>query len=109
MAPGDEGTAELEEGLVDVGPALVADTQTAHAVQPGKGAPDFPAAFAQAFKGLDVPPCNAGANTAALQILAQVGEIIALVGMHLTGRRRGWLGRGACQSRSLRQQVVPEP
>ena len=85
MAPGDESAAELQEGLVDVGAALITDTQTAHAVQPGESALDNPAVSAQALAGFDAPAGNAGANTATLQILAQVGEIVALVGMHLLG------------------------
>ena len=46
---------------------------------------DNPAAFAQALAGFDAPAGNAGANTEALQILAQIGEIIVLVSMHLLG------------------------
>lgn len=70
---------------MDVGAALVADTKTAHAVQPGESALDNPAIPAQALAGFDAPAGNAGANPAALQILAQVGEIVTFVGMHLLG------------------------
>jgi len=46
--PADEATAEREEGLVDVGAAVVADEQAAELVQPGEGALDHPSEAAEA-------------------------------------------------------------
>lgn len=39
----DEAAAEREEGLVDLGSAVVTDKQSFEVVQPGKGALDDPA------------------------------------------------------------------
>lgn len=39
LAEGDEACSEAGEGLVDVGATLVADRQTAEAVEPSVGAP----------------------------------------------------------------------
>ena len=44
----DERAAKGQEGLVDVGASFVAHTQTAKAVEPGKGAFDHPTVAAQA-------------------------------------------------------------
>ena len=43
----DEAGAELEEGLVDVGAAFIADAQAAVLVQPGDRALDDPALAAE--------------------------------------------------------------
>ena len=42
----DEGTAKGEEGLMDVGAALIADGETAEAIEPGQGPLDHPAMVA---------------------------------------------------------------
>lgn len=44
----DNSTAKSEKGLMDISPALVADTQAAELVQPAERALDDPAGFAQA-------------------------------------------------------------
>jgi hypothetical protein len=49
----DEGTAEMEESLVDVGAALVADGQPTELVKPGEGALDHPPMAPQLLAGLD--------------------------------------------------------
>lgn len=43
----DQAAADREEGLVDLGAAVVADEQSFHPVEPGEGAFDDPAVAAQ--------------------------------------------------------------
>ena len=47
-APADEGTAQGQESLMDIGPALITGAQTFELMQPGQGAFDYPAIAAQA-------------------------------------------------------------
>src|SRR5262245_10880415 len=49
----DEGTAEGEEGVMDVRPALIADGQPPEAVEPGQRALDDPAVPTEALAGVD--------------------------------------------------------
>lgn len=46
ISPADEYAGKREEGLVDIGSALVADTQPAETVKPTECAFDNPAPFA---------------------------------------------------------------
>ena len=51
--PADEGTAEVEEGIVERRVALVAHQEAPVAVQPGKAAFDHPAVASKPLAGLD--------------------------------------------------------
>ena len=53
QVPADEGTAEVEEGVVEFRIALVTDEQAAVGVQPGEIALDHPAITAQPLARLD--------------------------------------------------------
>ncbi len=61
VAPGDEGTAEGEEGLMDVGAPLIADGQASKVVEPGQGALDHPAMTTEAIAALDALAAMRGA------------------------------------------------
>jgi hypothetical protein len=43
--PAHQRTAQAEEGLVDIGPALVAHLEAAQAIEPGEAALDDPASL----------------------------------------------------------------
>ena len=79
MGQTDEGTAKMEEGLVDVRPALVADGQAAVLPQPGQGALHDPAVAAQAGAAFHTLPCDADLNTAFAQVDPTAGNVIRLV------------------------------
>ncbi len=63
-APADEGAAEGEERLVDVGAPFVTHEQAAVSVQPGDGALDDPAVPAEPLGGLDAASGDPGRDAA---------------------------------------------
>src|SRR4051794_34733676 len=79
MGQTDEGTANMEERLVDVRPALVADGQTAIITQPGQAALHDPAVAAQAGATLHTLPCDADLDTAFAQGDPTARAVIRLV------------------------------
>jgi hypothetical protein len=69
----------MEEGLVDVRPALVADGQAAVLTQPGQGALHDPAVAAQASAALHSLPCDADLDTTFAQGNPTARAVIRLV------------------------------
>ncbi len=84
-AEADERTAEIEEGLVEVVAALVADGEAAEVVQPGEGAFDDPAVAAEAGGALDALAGDADLDAAPVEVAAAVRVVVALVGVQLGG------------------------
>ena len=79
----------MEEGLVDVGAALVADGEAAVSSEPGVGALDRPAMATPLLTGLDIPSSDAGGDPTSAEIMSAAGEVVALVGMEF-GRTPPW-------------------
>ncbi len=61
--PADEGTAQVQERLVNVGPPFVADGRAPETVEPGERALNDPAMAAQPLAGLDALAGDAGPDT----------------------------------------------
>jgi hypothetical protein len=80
----DEGAAELEESLVDVRPAFVADGEPAEAVKPGEGALDDPAMAAETLAGLDPLAGDPAADAASVQRPSAAAGVVGLVGVELS-------------------------
>lgn len=81
----DERATELEEGIVDVIPALVADDEAPHLVQPGDGALDDPAVTAQPLGGVHLRAGDAALDAPLAQDLLVPAGAVALVRMQLLG------------------------
>ncbi len=80
----DEGAAELEKSLVDVGAALVAEGQPPELGEPGESALGHPPMAPQLFAGLDPLAGDPAADAAAGQGLAAAARVVSLVGVQLT-------------------------
>src|SRR5579875_2485221 len=89
LVEADQSTAEGEEGMMDVGAALVADGQAAEAVEPGQRALDDPAVPAEPVRALDTPPSNARFDVTPAAGPAAGRIIISLVGVQLIGSAAG--------------------
>ena len=61
----DDDAAEREEGVMHIGPTLIADAQAAEGMEPGEGALDHPAMTAEPLAGLEAATRDAW-NDAAL-------------------------------------------
>jgi hypothetical protein len=68
----DEGAAEGEEGLMDVGAAFVADSQPAKAVEPSQHPLDHPAVPSELLAALDPAPRGSGKTAGNLSRLVSV-------------------------------------
>ena len=76
----DEAAADREEGLVDLGTAVVADEQPFEVVQPGEGALDHPAAAAEPGAVLGLATSDLGTDAAAAELTAVRVMVVAAVG-----------------------------
>lgn len=85
LVEADEGAAEEDEGLVDIGASLIADCQSAEAVEPGKRAFDDPAVPAQSFAAVPCPPSNARHDRADAAFGSAAVAVVSLVGVKLVG------------------------
>src|SRR5918998_4590552 len=81
----DEGAAKGEEGVMDVGPAFVADSQAAIAIEPGEGALDDPAVPSQTLARVDALAGDAHPDVPSSQRCPAARIVVALVGMELGG------------------------
>jgi hypothetical protein len=81
----DKGAAEVEESLMQLLPALVADRQAAVAVEPGEGALHHPAVPPQVGLALHALAGDAALDAAAPQVAATATHVVALVGVQLLG------------------------
>src|ERR671935_195092 len=79
----DEGAAEMEERLMDVGPALVADREPTVLGQPSQRPLDDPAMPSQALAALDALAGNAHLDVAPPQGLATARNVVGLVRVQL--------------------------
>src|SRR5918912_3652429 len=79
----DEGTAEMEERLMDVGAALVADREPTILGQPGQRALHHPAMPSQALAALDALARNAHLDVAPPQGPATARNVVRLVRVQL--------------------------
>ena len=70
---------------MNIGAALVADSQAAEAIQPSQRALDHPAMPAEAFAGIDAFAGDADPDVTLGQGPAAAGIVVALVGMQLGG------------------------
>ena len=85
MGEADQGTAQGQERLMDIGPPFIADRQPPGATQPGQGPLDHPAVAAQARAGLDPLAGDADLNPPPMQEAATAWHVVGLVGMELGG------------------------
>src|SRR5215203_3167896 len=83
MVETDQGTAQGQEGLMDVETTFVPNRQTPVAIEPRQGALDHPAVPTQARAGVDAFARNPDLNVAAVQEPPATGEVVGLVGMEL--------------------------
>ena len=74
---------------MEVSEALIANRESAEAVEPGKGPLDDPAIPPERVAGLDPTPGDATSNPATTQVGATAEEIVALVGVQF-GRPLPW-------------------
>src|SRR5919204_5380958 len=79
----DEGAAEMEERLMDVGPALVADREPTVLGQPSQRPLDDPAMPSQALAALDALARNAHLDVAPPQGPATARNVVRLVRVQL--------------------------
>src|SRR4051812_45924589 len=79
----DERAGEVEEGLVDVGPALVADGEPAVAGEPGQGPLNDPAVATEPLAGVDAASGDPRDDPASAEIASAAREVVALVGVQL--------------------------
>src|SRR6476620_8281427 len=83
--PADEGTAEVEEGIVQRGIALVAHQQAAVAVQPGEAALHHPAVAPEPHARLDVAAGDPRGDAAAAEGDAVAAGRVTQVRVQFTG------------------------
>src|SRR4051794_14801108 len=83
--PTDKGTAEMQEGGMEVVAAFEADEQASVAVQPGKVALDDPAVTTEFGAGLDALAGDARGDAATTEAGPPFPRVIRLVGMELVG------------------------
>src|SRR5829696_9033642 len=83
--PADEDAADVQEGLVDVGAAFIADGEPPKAVEPGKGALDHPAMLSELLTGFNTPARNASLDAALAQEGPAAAMVICLVRVKLRG------------------------
>lgn len=83
LVEADEGAAEDNEGFVDVGAPLVADGQTAEAVEPGERSFDDPAVAAQPLAAVDATLRNAGGDCPGAAFGPAPVVVVGLVGVKL--------------------------
>ena len=86
---------EGEESAVVAGLAFVADGESAVAEQPGDGAFDDPAVSAESIVGLDALTRDADADVAVAEPLAEVGDVVGLVGVEFGGSAAAGAAAGA--------------
>src|SRR5215212_6532846 len=79
----DEGAAKGQEGLMDIGAALIAHRQPTKAVEPGQRALDHPAVTTQALAGVDALARDADPDVSTAQRRAAARDVVALVGVQL--------------------------
>jgi len=84
-AEADHGTAEGEEGVMDIRAAFIPDTEATELTQPGERAFDDPAVAAQPILRLNADPGDATGDVAAAQGRAVGRRGVALVGMQFGG------------------------
>lgn len=103
MIEADEGTAQGQEGLIEVRAPLVPDRQPSVPIEPRQGPFDHPAVAAQALAGVGPPPGDADLDPAPVQQASATRDVVGLVGMELGGpfpplaRRLGNQGHGIKQ------------
>jgi hypothetical protein len=94
-AEADEGTAEIEEGQVQIGQTFIADRQSSEAVEPGEGPLHDPPEPSELVAGFNATSSDATADAAMAQVVPTAWVVVALIGMQLvgshTGRPRGRL------------------
>jgi len=70
---------------VNIWATVVADEQTAEAVEPGEGALDFPAVATEAFAGFPFRASDAGNDASATAGGAVLGGVVGFVGVEFAG------------------------
>ena len=95
---------------MDISSALVANGQTAEAIQPRERALDDPAMAAQVRARVDPAPGDAGDDVPAAAGHPALGEVVPLVGMELGGTHaaltRGLLDRRDRVDQGLEQHAI---
>jgi len=81
--PTNQGTADVQKRQVHICAPLVADAQTAIAIEPRKRALDHPTMPAESLTTLNAPARDAWRNAALAQLLAQRLRVIRFVGVQL--------------------------
>jgi len=89
LVEGDEAGGQAGEGGVDVGTPLVADAQSAEAVEPNEGAFHHPAVAPEPLATLDALARDAGDDPAGPALPALGLGVVAPVGVQFVRRRRG--------------------
>ena len=84
-APADEAAAELHEGFVDIGTALKADPESSELMQPGDGALDDPAGYAQTAAMFGVAAGELGTDALVGQSLPMSVGIVGTIALHEIG------------------------
>jgi hypothetical protein len=83
MVETDQGTAQGQEGLMDIEATFVPNRQPPVAIEPRQGALDHPAVPTQARAGVDAFAGDAHLDMSTVQEPPATGEIVGLVGMEL--------------------------
>jgi hypothetical protein len=81
----DQAAGDLEERFVDVGAAFVADAEPAVLVQPGEGALDDPALFAEPGAVWLIVGGDAGADASGAELLAVAAGAVGAVAENPVG------------------------
>jgi hypothetical protein len=84
-AEADEGTAEIEEGQVQIGQTFIADRQSSEAVEPGEGPLHDPPEPSELVAGFNATSSDATADAAMAQVVPTAWVVVALIGMQLVG------------------------
>src|SRR5919204_4639134 len=98
MGRTDERTAEMEEGLMDIRPALIADGQAAVLAQPGQRALHAPAVPPPARAAVHALAGAAHLDAALTQGAPTARAVVRLVRVHLVWAL-AWTARGALDGR----------
>ncbi len=83
MVEADEGTAERQEGVMELRPAFIADRQSPVPVQPGQRPLDHPAVATQPLTRLDAFAGDPDLDVPPVQEATAARDIVGLVGMEL--------------------------
>ena len=89
LSQADHGAGEGCQGEVEIGAALVTDSEAPEPGEPGEGALHDPPVTAEAGAALDATPCDAWRDAAGATLTAAAAVVVRLVGVKLGGPAPG--------------------